>query len=341
LVAFGDSSGALTNVPPLPPHVVYTELAVGSGHTVALRSDGQAVSFGYNQFGEGTIPPPPVGQRYVDVDVHYGRTLLLRSDGAIVYRGMNMTHPIPGYVYPSAPLPPPGLRYTQIAQAESTSVALRSDGQVIPWGLWSGAPIPPLPWGVSYVEVDGGGPHVVLRRSDGQVVVAGNLDFDQDRIPVLDAGSSYVEVSAGVLIATAARVGPTSTYVSFAPGCAGSRPASRLVPDDTPRIGKTLNVRIFDVADDLLVLAFGWGKQPSPVSLGLLGMSGCSLHVDFALLLAVAGENGQAVWSLPIPDDPIWVGVHFVNQALVFDHNAGNPFGAVMSDAAEGVIGHW
>jgi hypothetical protein len=70
-------------------------------------------------------------------------------------------------------------------------------------------------------------------------------------------------------------------------------------------------------------------------------MSGCSLHVDFALLLAVAGENGQAVWSLPIPDDPIWVGVHFVNQALVFDHNAGNPFGAVMSDAAEGVIGHW
>jgi hypothetical protein len=91
----------------------------------------------------------------------------------------------------------------------------------------------------------------------------------------------------------------------------------------------------------VLALAFGWQKASAPVTLGFLGMPGCSLHVDFTALVPLAGENGQAVWSLPIPDDPFWVGTRFYNQALVFDQNVGNPFGAVMSDAAEGVIGHW
>ncbi|HEX5095889.1 MAG TPA: hypothetical protein VFX21_07750 [Acidimicrobiia bacterium] len=48
----------------------------------------------------------------------------------------------------------------------------------------------------------------------------------------------------------------------------------------------------------------------------------------------------QAVWELPIPEVAVLVGVHFYNQALVLDPGA-NPFGAVVSDAAEGVVGHW
>jgi hypothetical protein len=46
------------------------------------------------------------------------------------------------------------------------------------------------------------------------------------------------------------------------------------------------------------------------------------------------------VWTLPIPDSPSLVGVLFYNQALVLDINAGNPFGAVVSDAMEGVVGY-
>ena len=39
------------------------------------------------------------------------------------------------------------------------------------------------------------------------------------------------------------------------------------------------------------------------------------------------------------PDQPSVVGVRFYNQAIVLDVGAGNPFGAVMSDAREGVVG--
>jgi hypothetical protein len=37
----------------------------------------------------------------------------------------------------------------------------------------------------------------------------------------------------------------------------------------------------------------------------------------------------------------VLVGLRFANQAVVLDPQAGNAAGAVVSDAAEGVIGHW
>jgi hypothetical protein len=48
----------------------------------------------------------------------------------------------------------------------------------------------------------------------------------------------------------------------------------------------------------------------------------------------------MAKYCLPIPNLPSLVGMHFCNQAVVLDPGA-NPLGAVISDAAEGVIGHW
>jgi hypothetical protein len=50
------------------------------------------------------------------------------------------------------------------------------------------------------------------------------------------------------------------------------------------------------------------------------------------------GQDQQAKYRLPIPDSPALVGVRFYNQAVVVDPSA-NALGAVMSDAAEGVIG--
>lgn len=159
-------------------------------------------------------------------------------------------------------------------------------------------------------------------------------------MPGLDPNTSYVEISAASEIVTG-RVGPTCTYVSFAQGCAGSLPPARLVPRDTPHLGKTLEVTLFDLPLDLAFLVFGWERLPSPVDLGFLGMPGCNLHVSLDAILPVTGTNHQAKWSLPIPNDPVWVGTRFYNQALVPDPAAGNSFGAVVSDAAEAVIGHW
>jgi hypothetical protein len=242
----------------------------------------------------------------------------------------------------------PGLQYVDLAASRTYEAALRSDGQVALWGAPVGSgfwwvPPPPLPWGVSYVEADGGDQITALRRSDGTVVVCGyygGLYLPQWTAPPLEPGTSYGDIGLGYHTVSA-RVGPTSTYVSFAPGCAGSLQATRLIPRDTPRIGKTHQVTLFDLPVNVAIMVMGWQRFSTPISLSLLGMPGCALHTSIDGAALLAGQNGQAKWFLPIPNQPSLVGLHFFNQALVFDPAAGNPFGAVVSDAAEGVIGHW
>ncbi len=332
LHAWGDNTSGQCNVPPLPPGVLYTpNFSVGPGHNVALRSDGAAVAFGDNSWGCSQLPTPPLGKHYVDADCNYGKTVLLRSDNTIIDIGN------PYWLSPPPPVAPAGLAFVEVAAAEDFGAALLSDGSVALWGQTSlPAPLPSLPFGVGYVELDAGLDHVVLRRSDGNVDVIG---FYAPQGPPLEPGTSYVKVSASDNTITA-RVGPTCTYVSLAPGCAGSLPATRLIPRDTPRIGKTLEVTLFDLPQNIAFLVFGWQRIPT-VDLGFVGMPGCNLHISLDAIVPLVGTNQQAKWELPIPNSAIWVGTRFYNQALVLDPAAGNGFGAVVSDAAEAVIGSW
>lgn len=180
-----------------------------------------------------------------------------------------------------------------------------------------------------------------LRRSDGQIVPVGTLRgavFAYEAGP-LDPGTSYLSVGINQNNMIA-RVGPTTTYVGIAPGCAGSLPAARLVPRDTPRISSTLQVTLFDLPADAALLLFGWQRTP-PVDLGALGAPGCRAHVSADAVVLLLGQNQQAVFELPIPNHTALVGTRFYNQALVFDPAAHNVLGAVVSDAAEGVVGYW
>ncbi|MBL9077619.1 MAG: hypothetical protein JNL08_08955 [Planctomycetes bacterium] len=335
LFAWGDNSAGQCNVPPLPPGVTYTpNFWVGPGHNVAVRSDGVVVAFGDNSGGCSNIPSLPPSVTYEEADLNYHSTLLVRSDGALVAVGSPWAAPQP------VPTLPMGLRYVEAAGAYNFAAALRSDGSVVHWGGPLTMPLPALPFGVSYVQMEGGVDHIALRRSDGNVDPIGRHPQIYGYIPPLAPGTSYVEVTAALELVTA-RVGPTCTYVSFAPGCAGSRPATRLIPRDTPHLGKTLQVTLFDLPVDVAFLVFGWQRLPNPVDLGFVGMPGCNLHVSLDAIVPLVGANTQAKWLLPIPADPIWVGTRFYNQALVLDPLAGNGFGAVTSDAAEAVIGHW
>lgn len=135
------------------------------------------------------------------------------------------------------------------------------------------------------------------------------------------------------------RVGPTSTYVTYANGCSGTLPAARLVPRDTPRIGSTMKVTLLDLPQSAAFLLLGWG-QTVPVSLGGLGMPGCFQHVTTDGAVFLLGQYQQAQWELAIPDWLGLVGFRFYNQAVVLDP-AANALGAVVSDAAAAVIGHW
>jgi hypothetical protein len=135
-----------------------------------------------------------------------------------------------------------------------------------------------------------------------------------------------------------ARVGPTSTYMSFATGCPGSRGVTRLVPWDTPRIGSVQEVNLLDLPLGVAFMVFGW-TRPSPQSLANVGMPGCTLHVSPDMAMLIAGSGSSGMYRLPIPPLPALVGLRFYNQALVLDPAAGNVLGAVVSDAAEGVVG--
>jgi hypothetical protein len=204
--------------------------------------------------------------------------------------------------------------------------------------------LPNLPWGVYYVELDGSTELQIARRSDGLIEYAtrGVIDprYQLPEAPPLAPGTSYVELAANMNQFGAARVGPTSTYVSYAHGCAGSRQPARLVPMDTPRIGKDHVVHVLDLPHDIAIMVFGWNST-WPVALAPYGMPGCALHVSLDTAFFLAGQHGWARARLPIPDDPTLVGLHFYHQALVPDAAAGNALGAVVSDAAEGIIGHW
>ncbi len=89
------------------------------------------------------------------------------------------------------------------------------------------------------------------------------------------------------------------------------------------------------------MMLLGWTRLAAPLPLAAYGMPGCASRVPPDAIFVLVGSNNQAKYSLPIPDDPRLVGLRFYHQALVFDASAGNLSGAVVSDAAEGVIGHW
>lgn len=113
------------------------------------------------------------------------------------------------------------------------------------------------------------------------------------------------------------------------------------MPRDTPRIGHNLQVTLFDLPVGMAALAMSFQQLPSPVSLGFLGMPGCDWSVPLDAVVLLSGSSQQAQFVLPIPDVRSLIGTHFFHQALVLDPGAGNGFGAVVSDAAEGVIGDW
>jgi alpha-tubulin suppressor-like RCC1 family protein len=322
------------SVPLLPAGLRYTKAVTGFAHTAALRSDGTGVAFGLNASGECDVPPLPAGVRYVDVCAYDRHTVWLRSDNQLVERGQWQP---PNTVF-GAPALPAGVDYVAVDVGWVRGVLLRSDGLVEYHGAppFSGhlnVPVPALPFGVRYVEVAMGDTAAVARRSDGEVVVFGNsLMAVQVEIPPRPPSTSYVGLSAHLRTITALG-GPTSTYVSFVDGCAGSRPPSRLVPRDTPRTGRTLDVRLFDVPMNVAVMVMGFDKH-GPTPLGVVGMPGCTWHVRPDAAVVVVGQNAQAVWQLPIPDVASLVGVRFYNQALVLDTAAGNTLGAV-----EAVVG--
>jgi hypothetical protein len=134
-------------------------------------------------------------------------------------------------------------------------------------------------------------------------------------------------------------IGRASRYVPIGIGCRGSQPASRLVPRDTPQIGRTLPILVTNLPANAALVVFGWNALRPGAPLAALGMPGCTMHVTFDAAALAAGSGAEALFELAIPYDHTLLGTRFFNQALVLDPLAGNPFGAVVSEAMTGVVG--
>jgi len=328
-LAWGSNSLGQLAIPPLPPGMTYTQLAADRARTILLRSDGHAVECG--NAGVATLPPHPTGVTYVAMDGDDDGTILLRSDGTIDVVGGQLTEQL------NVPPLPPRRRYVAVSMLRYYCAAIRSDGELVTWGASNAPAPPPPPPGVSYVEISGGERVLFARRSDGTAIALSTSLAPAPEPTTLD-GESIVGISAiETFDAGVARFGPETSYVTFAPGCAGTLPQSRIVPRDTPRIGRTLRLNVLDLPHDIALLVTGWSTT-APISLAALGMPGCDQHITLDATAPLFGEGGEAQFAIDIPDTAALVGATFAQQALVLDLSA-NPAGFVASDAATAQIG--
>ena len=137
------------------------EIAVGHGHDLALGSDGSITGWGDNTYGESVAP---VGlSNVVCIGAGYQASVALKSDGTIVGWGYDLY---------GETNPPAGLsNIVAIAVGDFHALAIKDDGTVVGWG-WDNSGETVAPAGLSnVVAVAAGGAYFSMAlKSDGTVV---------------------------------------------------------------------------------------------------------------------------------------------------------------------------
>jgi len=129
-----------------------------------------------------------------------------------------------------------------------------------------------------------------------------------------------------------------ASVTPFGTGCPGSGGTPALGSDQgsLPWIGQTFTARLANLGIStalnrpFLIL----GDSNAPLELSPLGMPGCSLYANPLVTLPLTNQGGTATWSVPIPNDPSYVGVSLYTQGFVTSPGS-NPLGMVVSNACE------
>jgi hypothetical protein len=133
-------------------------------------------------------------------------------------------------------------------------------------------------------------------------------------------------------------------YYKFASGCAGTLGVPGNVGVAPPLLGQNMSVNFTNVpAAGIPFYGFSntlfQGVTPLPIDLAPLGGPGCPVLIDTAFNAGFALSAGNILnWTVPIPNDGAFLGVHFFTQAFSFD--AVNALGGVTSDGATALIGN-
>jgi hypothetical protein len=151
----------------------FQAIARGEYHSLALKSDGSIVGWGYDGYGQAT---PPDGNDYVAIAAGEYRSLALESDGSIVGWGDD------GY---GQARPPAGNDYVAIAAGGGHSLALKCDGSIVGWGKdYYGQATPP--GGKDYVAIAAGWGHSLALKRVGPPMIEVGVKFTPQAV---NAGS--------------------------------------------------------------------------------------------------------------------------------------------------------
>lgn len=119
------------------------------------------------------------------------------------------------------------------------------------------------------------------------------------------------------------------------------------VPGTELRLGQQFGARVGNLqpTQAALLLILGYNNRfaapgvPLPLGLGPFGLPGCTLRVEALDTFLLVNSGGTADWVVTVPNQGALQGLPLFNQALVLDSAAGNGIGAVLSDAAAGIVG--
>lgn len=154
-----------------------------------------------------------------------------------------------------------------------------------------------------------------------------------------EIGTDAFALAAQLWAGTAA---PKASYSILGAGCVGSNGAVTLEvePASLPVVGRTMNVIIdnLPVAAVGTTMVLGFNSYVPGIDLSLIGMPTCTLGVNVEAQLVLPAAGGTAVFSLPIPNDPLAMGIELFHQALTLDPGA-NALGVTTSETASALIG--
>jgi hypothetical protein len=154
-------------------------------HSLALKSDGSIVSWGYDKYNQVTDTPSDTG--FVAIAAGSYHSLALKRDGSLISWG--------GDSYGQVSGTPAGTSFIAICCGSRHSLALKSDGSLVSWGTDSDDQVSDTPSDTGFVLIDGKWDHSLALKSDGSLVGWGDDVYG----PVADtpSGTNYVAIACG------------------------------------------------------------------------------------------------------------------------------------------------